>query len=226
LTHRVLVAHQPTYAPYLGLLHKAARADVFVVQDDLRYVKDEVSNRNRVRQGDGWRWLTIPVHKDNSSTYATVTAADASWPETHRRLLTHAYGRAPHFNRFEEFHERNATNRLDALSVINVAVLRWLIGLFEIEADLVVESALTLPPFNDPNDRLITLAAKHDCDRYLSGSGGHAYVDEAQWTEAGVELAWSDYEPREYDRGGLPWIPNLSALDAVAFVDDLPALLR
>ena len=76
--HRTIAAHQPTYAPYLGLLHKAARADVFVVQDDLRYVKDEVSNRNRVREGDGWKWLTIPVHRDNSSTYATVTPAETS----------------------------------------------------------------------------------------------------------------------------------------------------
>ena len=128
MAQRTLVAHQPTYVPYLGLLPKAARADVFVIQDDLRYVKDEVGNRNRIREGDGSKWLTIPVHKSDSSTFATVTPAEPAWPETHRRFPTHAYGRAPHFSRFEELYERNATNRAAALSVVNVgsasAVLR------------------------------------------------------------------------------------------------------
>jgi WbqC-like protein family len=225
MPQRTLVAHQPTYVPYLGLLHKAARADVFVVQDDLRYVKDAVSNRNRISQGEGWKWLTIPVHKSDGSTYATVTPAEPAWPETHQRFLTHAYGRAPHFSRFSELHERNAANRAAPLSVVNVGTLEWMLGLFRIHAQVIVESSLGLPPFDDPNDRLITLARDHDCDRYLSGVGGHAYIDPDQWTRAGVELLWSDYEPLPYDRGGLPWIPNLSALDAIAWVDDLPALL-
>lgn len=222
---KTLVAHQPTYAPYLGLLHKAARADVFVVQDDLRYVKDEVSNRNRIRQGDGWKWLTIPVHKDDSATFATVTPAEESWPETHQRMLMHSYGKAPHFDRFAGLHDRNAANRSAALSIINMGSLEWMIALFEIHAELIVESGLTLPSFHNPNDRLITLARKHDCDRYLSGIGGHAYIEPELWSAAGVELTWSDYHAHEYDRGGLPWIPNLSALDAIAWVDDLPALL-
>jgi hypothetical protein len=226
MAQRTLVAHQPTYAPYLGLLHKAARADVFVVQDDLRWVKDEVSNRNRIRQGDGWKWLTIPVHKSDSSTFATVMPAENSWPETHRRMLTHAYSRSPQFERFDELYERNAANRAEPLSVISFGTLEWMIRLFEIDAELVVESSLTLPPFSDPNDRLITLAHKHGCDHYLSGIGGHAYIEPGRWVEAGVELDWSDYRPTEYDRAGLPWIPNLSALDAIAWVDDLPALLR
>jgi hypothetical protein len=218
--HRTLVAHQPTYVPYLGLLHKAARADVFVLQDDLRYVKDAVSNRNRIRQADGWRWLTIPVHKSDSSTFATVLPAESAWPDAHRRFLTHAYGRAPHFDRFGELWERNEANCAAPLSIINVAALEWMLRLFEVRAELIVESSLTLPPFSDPNDRLITLASKHACDCYLSGSGGRAYIEPERWKQANVELLWSDYQPVPYDRGGLPWIPNLSALDAIAWVND------
>lgn len=226
MAHRTLVAHQPTYLPYLGLLHKVARADVFIVQDDLRYVKDAVSNRNRVRQGDGWKWLTLPVHKDNSSTYATVTAAEPSWPEAHRRVLQAAYARAPHYDRFDELYEITAANRSQPLSVINLATVQWMLRLFEVDVELVVESELALPDFDNPNDRLISLAIHHACDRYLSGLGAHAYIEPDRWEGSGVQLDWTDFEPRPYDRRGLPWIPNLSAVDAIACVDDLPALLR
>jgi hypothetical protein len=219
------VAHQPTYAPYLGLLHKVARADVFVVQDDLRYVKDEVSNRNRIQQGDGWKWLTIAVHKNNSSTYATVTAADERWPESHQRILAGSYARAPHIDRFAGLYERNAANRNAPLSVINLATVEWMLDLFGLDPQVVVESDLALPSFDNPNDRLISLADRYSCDRYLSGAGGRGYIDETRWSAAGIELAWSDFDPKPYERGGLPWVPNLSALDAIAWVDDLPALL-
>jgi hypothetical protein len=226
VAHRTLVAQQPTYLPYLGLLHKVARSHVFIVQDDLRYVKDSVSNRNRIRDGDGWKWLTIPVHKDNTSTYATVTPADDSWARTHRRLLDNAYSRAPHFDRLSELHELNSANRLAPLSVVNQATIEWMLRLFEIDVEVVVESDLALPDFDNPNDRLVSLASHHACDRYLSGTGGHAYIENDRWSDSGVELDWSDWEPEPYSRGQLPWIPNLSAVDAIAWVDDLPGLLR
>jgi hypothetical protein len=106
---RTLVAHQPTYLPYLGLLHKVSRADVFVVQDDLRYVKDEVSNRNRIASGDSWKWLTIPVHQRDGSTYTTVMPANAGWDDQHRRILEAAYRHAPYVDRLQELYELNAT---------------------------------------------------------------------------------------------------------------------
>jgi hypothetical protein len=226
VAYRTLVAQQPTYLPYLGLVHKVAQADVFVVQDDLRYVKDAVSNRNRVRDGDGWKWLTIPVKKNNSSTYATVTPADENWAATHRRILDNAYSRAPHFDRISELHELNAANLSEPLSVINLATIEWMLRLFEIDVEVVVESDLGLPVFDNPNDRLVSLTARHSCDRYLSGLGGHAYIEAERWSGSGVEFEWSDFEPVPYFRGRLPFIPNLSAIDAIAWVDDLPGLLR
>jgi hypothetical protein len=225
VSQKTLVAHQPTYVPYLGLLHKVTRADVFVVQDDLKYVKDEVSNRNRIQDRDSWKWLTIPVHRDDRSTYATVTVADESWADSHRRILSAAYRGAPFAARLDELYELLARNRGERLSVINLATVRWLLGLFGIDVEVHVESELGLGAFDNPNDRLIALCESQGCDRYVSGVGGHAYIDEERWQQSPADLDWVDYEPRPYDRGSAPWIPNLSAVDAVAWVEDLPALL-
>jgi len=226
VTPKTLIAHQPTYLPYLGLLHKAAHSDVFVVQDDLKYVKDAVSNRNRIHAADGWKWLTIPVHRDNESTYASVTVVDEGWAAAHERILVPAYRHAPFASRLEELYELNRRNRGAHLSVINLATIRWMLRLFDIDVELCVESDLDLPVFDDPNDRLISLSQRFGCARYVSGLGGRAYIDEDAWTAADVELAWTDYEPRPYDRGDAEWIPNLSAVDAIAWVEDLPSLLR
>ena len=38
-------------------------ADVYFILDSVQYVKDVFQNRNKIRikQGDGWQWLNIPV---------------------------------------------------------------------------------------------------------------------------------------------------------------------
>ncbi|MFQ5693753.1 MAG: WbqC family protein, partial [Nitrospinota bacterium] len=42
----ILAAHQPQYLPWLGYLDKVAKADVFLVLDDVQYKKNEWQNRN------------------------------------------------------------------------------------------------------------------------------------------------------------------------------------
>src|SRR6187401_3788283 len=58
---RVVTAHQPTYLPWLGLFHKIALSDAFVIFDDVLYDDRDYVNRNRIRGPSGPLWLTVPV---------------------------------------------------------------------------------------------------------------------------------------------------------------------
>ena len=49
----IVAAHQPHYLPWLGYLDKLAKADVFVVMDDLQYEAQNFQNRNRVKLNHG-----------------------------------------------------------------------------------------------------------------------------------------------------------------------------
>jgi hypothetical protein len=222
---KVLAAHQPNYAPYLGFLHKVARADVFVVQDDLKYIKNDFGNRNRVQSEDSWRWLTIPLHANNTSLFNTATVADPGWKTEHTNILRSKYRTAAHSDTLGDIVELIAAEGSQVLSEIALSLMRHLFTRFEIDVPVVVQSGLGLPGFDDPNARLISLCERFECDVYLSGVGGRAYIDEEQWAVSGIRLQWSDYEAKPYDRGSAPWLPNLSALDAIAHTADLPSLI-
>ena len=45
----IVAAHQPHYLPWLGYLDKMAKADLFVVMDDLQYEAQNFQNRQRVK---------------------------------------------------------------------------------------------------------------------------------------------------------------------------------
>jgi hypothetical protein len=63
-------------------------------------------------------------------------------------------------------------NSVASLAEVNVAVIRWMLSQLGIAAEIHWESRLKLPPFHNPNDRLIFLCRLLDCETYLSGQGG------------------------------------------------------
>ena len=58
-THRVAPLND--LFVWLGYLDKMAKADVFVVMDDLQYEAQNFQNRNRIKLNHGPCWLTVPL---------------------------------------------------------------------------------------------------------------------------------------------------------------------
>ena len=62
----ILTAHQPVYLPWLGLFHKIALADKYVLLNEVQYLHRDWMNRNKIKTGSGLIWLTVPVlHKEH-----------------------------------------------------------------------------------------------------------------------------------------------------------------
>lgn len=232
MTGGVLVAQQPGYLPYTGFFHKVARCDVLVLQDDLQYVKQDHVNRNRVRAGATWRWLTVPVHTSSTATIAATRPAGRSWVARHRRVCDHEYRSAPYRERLAPLWEvagRCAADpgRADgpSLADVNIGLIRWFLDVLELRPVVVVESELGLPAGLEPNERLLRLCRRLGCDAYLSGSGGRNYVRPDRWRSAGVALRWQRFDALPYPRGDVPWIPRLSMVDALAHAPDPRAVI-
>jgi hypothetical protein len=62
---KVVAICQPNFLPWSGYFEMGYRADVFVMFDDVQYVKREWVNRNKVLSNntDGWQWLIVPLKK-------------------------------------------------------------------------------------------------------------------------------------------------------------------
>lgn len=51
----ILTSHQPDFLPYMGFFYKAARSDVLVLSDDVRFSKSGMHNWNRIKHPGGAR---------------------------------------------------------------------------------------------------------------------------------------------------------------------------
>lgn len=218
----IVAAHQPAYLPWLGYLDKIARADVFVLVDDVQYEAQNFQNRNRVKVNNGVAWLTVPlIHGPQSDRVCDKRIANhASLKEHWQRrtwltLVTH-YRRAPHFARYADELEDIYTRPWQSLVDLDVHLLQAMLGWFGISRPIVRSSSLQVT--GQKTDRILELCRRAGAKVYLSGRGASVdYLEVEKLDAAGIRVAWQDFRhpvyPQRYP--ALGFIRNLSALDLI-----------
>src|SRR3989304_3106274 len=106
--YMILTAHQPVYLPWLGLFHKIALADKFILFDDVQYVPRDWMSRNQIKTSNGPVMLTVPVltsgHREKVIAEMEINNS-IPWKRKHWKALLLAYQSAPYFKKYANFFE-------------------------------------------------------------------------------------------------------------------------
>jgi hypothetical protein len=206
----IVAAHQPHYLPWLGYLDKLAKADLFIVMDDLQFEAQNFQNRQRVKLPDGPAWLTVPLaHGAQTDRICDKEIEPSSspkqcWRHRHFATLETNYRRAPYWSQYadqlREVYSRPWTRLVD-LDFEMLALAREWLG---IRTPVMRASQLRLQ--GAKTDRLIDLCKKTGARAYLTGAGGsQSYLDVEKMGRAGIGVIWQSFEhpvyPQRYVRG-------------------------
>ena len=207
----IVAAHQPHYLPWLGYLDKLAKADVFVIMDDLQFEAQNFQNRQRLKLADGPGWLTVPlVHGSQADRIcdkriAACESKKQHWQHRHWQTVVTNYGRAPYFQQYaDELHEVY-THPWQTLLDLDRCMLGLAIKWLDIDTRVIESSRLELT--GTKTDRLIDMCKKLGARCYLTGSGGSAgYLDAERMGRAGIGVIWQQFThpvyPQRYPRVG------------------------
>ncbi|AVM75591.1 WbqC family protein [Magnetospirillum gryphiswaldense] len=223
-----VVCHQPDFVPYLGFFDRLLDADVFVILDDVQFLRRGWHHRDRIKTRDGADWLTLSVEKAPRETaIKDIRLADAAngWIDGNLNLLRANYAAAPHFAtimpQVEALYRRPAATLLE----LNMAFLDWAYGLFDLRPSVVLSSSLAVE--STANQRLIDLVQAVGGDSYLSGTGALDYLDPGVWCESGIKLTVQRFEHPCYSQLHGGFEPYLSCLDLFFnCAPDAAAILR
>jgi hypothetical protein len=201
----IVAAHQPHYIPWLGYLDKLAKADVFVVMDDLQFEAQNFQNRQRLKLADGPAWLTVPVQRGSQTDrildkrIVPSCGSRHDWRHRHWHTITTHYGRAPYFNRYaDDLHEVYA-REWDTLLDLDLHMLQLARKWFEIDTPVMRSSSLALE--GAKTDRLIDMCKKLGARCYLTGSGGSAsYLDAERMGRSGIGVVWQEFVHPTYQQ--------------------------
>jgi hypothetical protein len=210
-----IAIHQSHYLPWQAYFDKIARADLFVVLDDVQFTKNGWQNRNKIKTPQGGIYLTVPVRAHRGQRIADVAIdPNRDWARRHWRSLQMSYGRAPFFGWHREALEGLYTTEWPDLLSLNQALLLYCLRALEIATPVVRSSDLSVG--GESTMRLIEICRAVGADSYLTGACAlDAYLDASAMRAAGISVVVQDWEaPRyrqQYPRTG--FVPDLSILD-------------
>jgi hypothetical protein len=90
--------HQPSLFPWLGLLDKIAKTNLFVLLDHVKVVKGTNQYRNQFYCNGLKKFLTLPINLHSNSTFLNTELKHYNWIEEHLEKLHNYYRKADFFN--------------------------------------------------------------------------------------------------------------------------------
>ncbi len=214
---KVVTGQQPVYLPWLGLIHKASLADVFVFMDDVRFTTGKWDNRNRIKTAQGGKaWLTVPLDLKNSASAMhkdiLIFREGKDWQESHWLTLKRSYGGTHHFREYAPFFEwLYLERRWERLADLNLAILKQAFLWFGLKCEIVVASE---EPFAGRNAELVLEhGTRFGAEVVIADAEGREFMDARTFEEQGVALVFQNYIHLVYSQRFGEFMPYLSFVD-------------
>lgn len=221
-TKRVAIL-QSNYVPWKGYFDLIRSVDEFILFDEMQYTRRDWRNRNRIKTKDGVKWITIPVQVKGKyfQKISETLVSNREWAAEHWTMIRHSYARAPHFKECEAWLAdlyRQAES-IERLTDVNRLFLRAFCERFGITTPITDCAGYEL--VDGKTERLVSLCKQAGATTYISGPAARDYMDDEQWTQAGIALEYMNYSGYpEYDQLYPPFDHYVSMIDALVTLGD------
>lgn len=198
-------------------------SDIFVIHDDSQFIDSDFIHRNRIRIPNGWKWLTVPVIKEKSAINTIMINNDTPknsslWSKVHLREIDANYKKTPYYDVYADKLKEIYLKKYDKLIDINMKIITFLADAFDIDLEIKFSSELGLESHS--SEKIVDIVHGLGGDVYLSGPGGHNYLNESLFKD--IKLRYQNYKHPVYEQRYPGFIENMSAIDALFNVGGMP----
>ena len=220
LPYPTLVAHQPEFLPWLGNISKAAMGDVYFILDSVQYCKELFQNRNKIRikNGNGWQWLTIPISNPNNKLMQwTDVRIDnkQNWKSKHLKSIQLSYGKAPYFKEiYPEIELIYNSFEGDKLMDFLMEFIKYSHKKFKLEVPIYRTSELIKNGYvieSHKSELVLSMCKVVEAKAFIFGALGRDYIEKEKFTD--VEYGFQKYIHPVYRQIQGPFMPNMCFLD-------------
>lgn len=214
----VLAIHQPNYFPWLGYLDKMAKADQYIILDEVQLLERSPMLRNQFMQTNGEVCLLgLQVQKKgfHEKKFREIELLDIKQVQKkHKRFFELNYGKTKGFpevwSKIERIFKKEYTHLLD-IDIDTMLVLR---ELYNINTKLILQSELNYDKTAKKNNLMLNLSKIMGASIYLSGQGAKAYMDDISFSNQGIQVVYQHFEHPVYKQHKISeFVTGLSAVD-------------
>ncbi len=206
--------NQPYFCPYAGWFRLLSCADLFVIYDDVSFIKGGYIHRNRLERTDGVTdWLTLPIKRPSLGTLIKDMEwqpdSCETWKTDSRRFKAFKRDKYPdNYLSFFVYYLQPADARMDcnkntplqfiAKSIEAACYDLQIGGGVPLKPNIVYSSSMSIPPELKGQDRVLWICDALGADTYVNAPGGRHLYEESEFAQHGIDLKFlCDYPKKE-----------------------------
>ncbi|MCK0152857.1 WbqC family protein [Alcanivorax sp. S6407] len=209
-----LAVMQPYLFPYIGYFQLICASDLFLIYDDVAYIKQGYINRNNILSASGVTRFTVPVPGGSSNKLISDLAFSDNVVKV-IRTVEQSYSKAPYFD--DVFPIIRGVMEFEDRSIASVCKKSYeeIFSYLGLDKEFRKTSDLEYERTSQPVGRLLSLCHKFGADCYINASGGRKLYSKREFANKGVDLKFIDSMAVEYTQCHHGFIPNLSMIDVL-----------
>ena len=125
------------------------------------------------------------------------------------------YGSAAFFKEYYPFFESTYSKKWERLIDLNIHIIKYILQILGIDTEIILESDIGTTASS--TKRIVEICRKLRAEKYLSGIGGRAYLQEAEFKDNGIGLEYQHFVHPAYSQlftcSGNGFMPYMSVID-------------
>jgi len=221
---------QPYFFPYIGYFQLIKACDVFVLHDEVQYIKGGWINRNRILKDGKTGWITFPVLRavHERAINERYYKSDAGTRNRLLRRIEAVYRVAPRFSKIYPLIEEIMSFSDSNVAAFNVQLIDQVAAHLNIRTPLLLSSNLSKNNSLAGQDRVVDICRRLGATRYINLIGGRNLYSPDRFSCEGIDLSFLEPAVLGLTRSGAGSSTPLSIIDDLMNTDgaSLPQLLK
>lgn len=207
-----LAVMQPYLFPYIGYFQLIYASDLFIIYDDVSYIKQGYINRNNILSLNGPVRFTVPVPGASSNKLISELSYSTDVIKV-LKTVQQSYSKSPYFDEIYPLIESILLYQNRDIAEVCLKSYQDILKYLGLQRKFLKSSELDYDRSLSAKDRLISFSHKFGADCYINTPGGRELYNKLDFTKEAVDLKFIDSLSLEYDQGVEGFIPNLSIID-------------
>ncbi|MFC7773617.1 WbqC family protein [Flavobacterium sp. GCM10027622] len=210
---------QPYFMPYIGYFQLINAVDVFVIYDDVNYIKKGWINRNTILVNNKSFLFSVSL-KDASQNKLIneISVSDVNkWKKDLLKTLNLSYKKAPFYEDVFPMLERIISFEESNLAAYIMYSIQELCDYLKIDTQLVRSSEIGKNNDLKGESKIIDICVKLNASEYINAIGGMELYTKAHFMEKKIKLHFLKSENIAYKQFKDEFRPWLSIIDVIMF---------
>lgn len=218
---KTIAVMQPYFLPYWPYFQMLSAVDEWIVLDNVQFPARGFMTRNQILLNQAAHRFTLPVVKaTQSALISEIHCHDLpDFSDKFLSLVHHAYSKAPEFDSVMSL--LHAIFDFDGSNLLSFLMHSFdlLFAYLALSTNCVLASSIPIAADVRGSDRIIALCKARQASHYLNLPGGKALYNKNDFASEQIELAFVDNTPLPYRQFQTDFVPNLSVIDSLFFLD-------